>query len=124
MAKYFSDLFARENRLPSKNIAKSARAKLLNHFWPGNVRELKAVMELAVVMSESESIEAINLTLNSSATVPHILLEQKTLKEYTNTIIEHYLTKHNRNVIRVAENLDVGKSTIYRMIKNGEIKLV
>ncbi len=86
------------------------------------MRELKAVMELAVVMSES--IEAMDLTLNLSSTAPHILLEQKTLKEYTNTIIEHHLAKHSGNVVRVAEKLDVGKSTIYRMIKNGEIKVV
>lgn len=123
LAKYFSDLFSRENGLPVKSISKMARTKLLNHFWPGNIRELKAVIELAVVMSDNQIIDASDITLNSSSSTPHILLEQKTLKEYTNAIIEHHLKKNSGNVVRVAEKLDVGKSTVYRMIKKGEIKL-
>lgn len=123
LAKFFSDEFAKENGLPLLKISKSAKSKLLSYGWPGNVRELKAIMELASVLSEDGIIDEKDLNLNTAASNPNLLLEQKTLREYTNAIIEHSLKNNNGNVVRVAEKLQVGKSTIYRLIKNGEINL-
>jgi two-component system, NtrC family, response regulator AtoC len=50
-----------------------------------------------------------------------IMMEETTLKEYTNRIIKHFLQKYDNNVLLVAEKLDIGKSTIYRMIKEEEL---
>ena len=36
-------------------------------------------------------------------------------------IIKFFLGKYNNNVLKVADKLQVGKSTIYRMIKEGKI---
>jgi transcriptional regulator of acetoin/glycerol metabolism len=36
-------------------------------------------------------------------------------------IVKYYLQKYNNNVMVVAKKLDIGKSTIYRMLKNNEI---
>ena len=47
--------------------------------------------------------------------------EELTLEEYNSKIIKFYLNKYNNNVLQVADKLDVGKSTIYRMIKEGRI---
>ena len=47
--------------------------------------------------------------------------EQKTLKQYTREIIKYYLKKNNNDVIAAAKDLDIGKSTIYKMLKNGEL---
>ena len=44
-----------------------------------------------------------------------------TLREYEAKIIRHYLDKFNNNVILVARKLDIGKSKIYNMIRNGEL---
>jgi transcriptional regulator with PAS, ATPase and Fis domain len=43
------------------------------------------------------------------------------MKEYNVFIIEHYLKKYDRNVLRVAQKLDIGKSTIYKMIQKNEL---
>jgi transcriptional regulator with PAS, ATPase and Fis domain len=45
------------------------------------------------------------------------------LKEYTAKIVQHYLDKYDKNVIKTAKALQVGKSTIYRMIQSNEVKL-
>jgi DNA-binding NtrC family response regulator len=44
------------------------------------------------------------------------------LREYECQIIQYYLEKYNKDVLLVAKKLDIGKSTIYRMIQNGEIR--
>ncbi len=41
-----------------KILAADARAALLQHRWPGNVRELRHLMQLAVLLSESNVIRA------------------------------------------------------------------
>ena len=45
------------------------------------------------------------------------------MREYNCDIIKHFLKKYNNNVVLVANKLEIGKSTIYKMIKQKEIIL-
>jgi DNA-binding NtrC family response regulator len=122
LAKHFMDLFCKDNNLPKKSLSQEAQQKLLNYAFPGNVRELKSVIELAVVMSDDESILPDHVAINTAAAVNDLLNKERTLKEYDIDIIQHYLDKYDKDVLLVAKKLDVGKSTIYRMIQAGELK--
>ena len=121
LSKYFMDIFCKENNLSKKSLSTDAQQKLIGYPFPGNVRELKSVIELAVVMSDGDTILPEHITLNTSAAVNDILTKEKTLKEYEIGIIQHYLDKYDKDVLLVARKLDVGKSTIYRMIQAGEV---
>ncbi|GCD78210.1 acetoacetate metabolism regulatory protein AtoC [Thermaurantimonas aggregans] len=124
LAKHFADEFAKENKMEKVVFTPEAQEKLLRYHWPGNVRELKAIIELAVVMSDDGKIteENINFT-NSNNNIQDLLHESGTLRDFTNKIIQYYLEKYDNNVLEVAKRLDIGKSTIYRLIKNKEIIL-
>ncbi len=122
LAKFFVDEFAKENQMNKISLTKEAQNKLLGYPWPGNIRELKAVMELSAVLSEGGEIDADDITFNTTGNMTDFMLEETTLKEYTQRIIKHFLDKYDRDVIKVAQKLDIGKSTIYRMIKAGEIE--
>ncbi|MBL6963833.1 MAG: sigma-54-dependent Fis family transcriptional regulator [Bacteroidetes bacterium] len=123
LAKFFVDEFCRENKMDKPTISHEAQEKLLKYVYPGNVRELKAIMELAAVMSNSANIEADDISFNSTRSMTDFLLEENTLRGYTQKIILHYLEKYDNNILMVAKKLDIGKSTIYRMIKTGEISM-
>lgn len=120
LAKFFLSSFCKSNKLNIKGFSPSATKKLLNYSFPGNVRELKAVVELAAVMAEGEKIEDADLQFNSLRRDTAILHQEMTLKEYTRRIVDYYLEKYDNNVLLVAEKLDIGKSTIYRMLKEDE----
>ena len=122
LAKYFVEEFCTANKMKKKSLSSGVKEKLVMYPFPGNVRELKAIMELACVMCDEDIIEEDDLTFNSTQSMSDFLLEEKTLREYTTDIITYFLDKYNNHVVNVAERLDVGKSTIYRMIKEGEIK--
>ena len=122
LAKFFIDSFCQENRQDRKGISNDARDKLLNYSWPGNVRELKAVVELSVVMANGNEIDADDITLSSTRNTPEFLLKEMKMKDYVKNIVKHYLEKYDNNVLSVAKKLDVGKSTIYRMLKEEELK--
>jgi len=85
------------------------------------VRELKAVMELGCVLTNSEHIDEDHVTFNSTNEKSDFLLEEDSLEGYVKKIVKFYLQKYNNNVMVVAKKLDIGKSTIYRMLKNNEI---
>jgi DNA-binding NtrC family response regulator len=123
LAKHFADDFVRINKMNPVQISKGAKDKLLKYHYPGNVRELKALMDLAVVMCENNEIMAGDITFNSLGREDIIVMEEKSLRVHICDIIRFYLNKNNNDVIATAKALDIGKSTIYKMIKEGEIQL-
>ena len=121
LAKYFADTFCLENNINTKTITQSAQNKLMKYSYPGNVRELRAIIELACVMADGNIIDENHINLNSTNTLNDILMEETTLAEFERKIIRYYLSKYNNNVTETAKKLDIGKSTIYRMLKNNEL---
>lgn len=122
LAKYFIDMFTKENKMKSISLSKEAKDKLSKYSFPGNIRELKSVVDLACVMSDGKEIQADDLTFTSVNDTNFFLSEEKTLKEYTSEIILHYLKKNNNDVLKTATKLDIGKSTIYNLIQSLEPK--
>ncbi len=123
LAKHFADEFGKENKLGTLQFSNEAKDKLLQYHFPGNVRELKSIVELAAVMCENNEIGADDITYTSTKKDDFMMSENKTLREYTCDIIRYSLKKHNDDVIATANALDIGKSTIYKMIQNGEVKI-
>ncbi len=122
LAKHFLKEFCTDNKIEVKQISPEAFQKLRSYPFPGNVRELKSLIELAAVMSDGISIEEKDLNVEIMGGVSSLLAEENTLREYELKIIKHFMEKYDNDVLMVAKKLDVGKSTIYRMIQNGELK--
>ncbi len=121
LSKHFADEFAKENNLGTIQFSKEARDKLMSHPFPGNVRELKAVIDLAVVMCEDNEIREEDITFSQGKRDDLFITENKTLRQYTCDIVKQYLKKHNNDVVAAANALDIGKSTIYKMMQAGEL---
>lgn len=120
LAKHFIDSFVKENKMNGIVLQQSAKDKLLKYHFPGNVRELKSVIDLAVVMSDGMEIKSEDLNFISTKISKAFLIEEKTLDEYTADIINHFLNKYD-DVALVANKLGIGKSTLYKMIKRGDL---
>jgi DNA-binding NtrC family response regulator len=123
LAKFFVEQYCEENKLPVMSISQSAREKLMMYNYPGNVRELKAVIDLACVMSSNSVIEAHDVVFAATSGSASFAAEEKTLRAYTCDIIRSFLKKYDGDVLKVADKLDIGKSTIYKMIQTKEIIL-
>lgn len=120
LAKYFLQQFTKDNDLTTLKLTAETQEKLMNYPYPGNVRELRSVIELAAVMANGELIEPDDINFNSISKETNFLFEEMSLKDYTFKIIRYYLEKYDNNVILVAKKLDIGKSTIYRYLKEME----
>lgn len=122
LAKHFADEFSKENKLGTIQFTKEAKDKLMKYHFPGNVRELKAVIDLAVVMCEDNEIKPEDITFTSAKKDDYFIPENKTLRQHTCDIIRQYLKKNDNDVIVTAAALDIGKSTIYKMMQTGELE--
>ncbi|MCE2994852.1 MAG: sigma-54-dependent transcriptional regulator [Cyclobacteriaceae bacterium] len=120
LAKHFLDQFTKENQLSKIKISLEAQAKLMQHSFPGNVRELKSIIDLAAVLTDGDELKAQDISFNSPLSSESMMLKEMTLQEYTYTIIRNYLNKYDNNVLDVAKRLDIGKSSIYRYLKEME----
>lgn len=121
LAKYFIEAFAKENKNKPQVLSEDAKNKLLKYNYPGNVRELKSIIDLACVMCDGTTIVNEDVTFNNIKGDEEFTSMEKTMREYTADIITFFLKKYNNNVVEVAKRLDIGKSSIYNMIKSKEI---
>lgn len=117
LANHFLNRFCEENELEQKVFSQPSRNKLLSYSYPGNVRELKSVTELAATLSNANEIMPEDIVFGSEDQVNEIVSEEMTLRDYEIKIVKSFLKKYNDDTRLVAEKLDIGLSTIYRMLK-------
>jgi two-component system, NtrC family, response regulator AtoC len=124
LAKYFIEEFAAGNKTKPLRLTDEAKSKLMKYNYPGNVRELKAIIDLACVMSNGKELTDADINFTTLKGTQEFTAIEKTMQEYNWDIIQFYLKKYSNNVILVADKLDIGKSTIYNLLKKHEVKTV
>lgn len=118
LAKHFALEYAVMNNTYSFEFTEGALKKIKGYHYPGNVRELKSIIDLACVLSEDQIIHSSNIVFNEDSIDNHLNSEDYTLKEINEKIIRSMLMKYDNNVRLVARKLQIGKSTIYRLLQN------
>lgn len=121
LARVFVDEFCEKNKLEKLSISPKAVEKIRKYPFPGNVRELKAVMELASVMTNTNVIEDTDISFGTASSSQDFLYEEATLDEYNRRIINYFLEKYDNKVRLVADKLNIGKTTIYRLMSEGKL---
>ncbi len=117
LAQKFLHDFGKQQGKKNPEFSKAAKNKLLGYRYPGNVRELMAVIELASVLASDKNIEAEDIQFSSMVKEPGFYDQAMTLEDYKDQIINFYLNKYSDNVQEVANKLNIGKSTIYRLLQ-------
>ncbi len=120
IAKFYLDQFSTENGLPKFKLSQDAQEKLLGYPFHGNVRELKSIIELAAVMAEGSEINARDISFNSTTRIESFLHIEMSMQDYMYRIIRHFLNKYENNVLEVSRVLGIGKSSLYRYLKEME----
>lgn len=117
LALHFIGKFCEENNIPVKKLSVPSQKRLMSYPFPGNVRELKSVVELAVTLSENDVIEPADLVIDRGDPLSGVANDDLTLREYQVKIIKATLKKNNDDIKLAADKLDIGISTIYRILK-------
>jgi len=121
LSKHFINVFCKENKMSPKKLTPEASTRLLSYSFPGNIRELKSVIELAVTLSDKDEITADHIVLGRGQDLlDDLFSKEHSLREYDILIVKKFLDKYNNNIQLVADKLDLGVATIYRMLKENK----
>ena len=105
---------------PVRTISADTLQRLMAYDWPGNVRELENCIERAVAMSSGPLIHAADLPTNlqhpASDRAPQTD-ELLPLEELERRAILRMLRETNHDKLRAARMLGIGKTTLYRKLK-------
>lgn len=137
LAEHFLHRFATEHGRAARRFTDSAVAALVQAPWPGNVRELENCVERAVVLSQNQEIDRLDLpnamansgqtaTPDSAASTelpvgPPLPLKQA-LIEPEKRIIEQALAYCDGNRERAATLLGINRSTLFHKLKKLSIR--
>lgn len=122
----FVEKYNREFGKRIRGISDPAMRALTEYHWPGNIRQLESVVERAVLMVDSDTIELKDI--KSELRVPterspldiEIPDEGINFEELEKTLIKKALTKANNVVARAARLLGMSYKTFwYRLEKFG-----
>ena len=105
----------------TRRLSPAALERVLRYPWPGNVRELENAIERAAILSRSETVEPDDLPPHVSAGLQlgpsPALPRQVTLAEAERAHILTTLERFGRNHSGAAEALGIGRTTLWRKLK-------
>jgi DNA-binding NtrC family response regulator len=124
LAAHFLRKYAEQNQKEISAIQQDALRRLQAYAWPGNIRELENVIERAVVLTQTSTVEVEHLPphLRDSDPVPipsecFALPLEATLAEIERAAIEQALKRSGGHRQTAARMLDIGSATMYRKLK-------
>jgi DNA-binding NtrC family response regulator len=103
----------------ASEVSSEAMARLMNYNWPGNVRELENCIQRALVLGAGPVIQTRDLPSNVLYQVepPAAGPEISPLEEMERRTILQALRAAGGDRLRAAKMLGIGKTTIYRKLK-------
>lgn len=100
-----------------EDIYDEALDALIKYYWPGNVRELENIIEFLVVRTKDRIIQFDSLPENLKASKNYQQPVTEYKRENPSELIQ-ILEKHKWNKTKAAQELGVGRTTLWRMLKN------
>jgi DNA-binding NtrC family response regulator len=144
LLRYFISKFNRQFNRSIRDIDRQAQFILANYSYPGNVRELENIIEHAVIMADNDTICASNLPDYLQAIKKPTLALPKGIEEVTTAVahesgideqdfttlaemekrlMTETLIKCEGNQTLAAEKMGISRSTLWRKIKEYDIRI-
>jgi two-component system response regulator HydG len=119
LVNFFLEKFSDPQR-PIRTISEDAMRRLMAYDWPGNVRELENAVERAVALGSGPILHIGDLPSNlqqGSNDKSVELNELTTVVEMERRLILRALRETNGDKLAAARLLGIGKTTLYRKLK-------
>jgi two-component system, NtrC family, response regulator len=119
MAMLFLKQAADLHRKPIRSYSPEALNAIRSYPWPGNVRELSNRVRRAVVMAEGEEItlQDLDLTGESHPATDSLDSLRAAHRRIEVELLVKAISLHRGNLTRVARDLEVSRSTLYRKLR-------
>jgi len=116
LAGYFLEKYGQKLSKTITGFAPQALAMLSGYPWPGNVRELENVIERAVILCDSERIEADDLSVPASKSVA-AQGSGGSLEDMERDYILRVLREFSGNQSKASQVLGIDRKTLYLKLR-------
>ncbi|WP_020532142.1 sigma-54-dependent transcriptional regulator [Flexithrix dorotheae] len=117
---YYLSVYGKKYDKEYLRIGKETEKSLKRYSWPGNIRELQHAVERAVIMSDGKSLKEADFllkpVLKSNEQISNLNLEIREKEA-----IIKAMEKHHGNMTKVAKELGVGRTTLYRRMQKYDL---
>jgi len=115
LIEHFLKKYSHETTKHVDHITPAGQAILMAYDWPGNVRELENVIERAVVLSKTRSLDKKDFGFLQPAL--GYAPARHSLKAHEQAYIEAVLVENDWNVTKAAAALNINRVTLHKKIK-------
>ena len=128
LADHFLNKYRKELNKNIKGIDSDAMRALLSYEWKGEIRELENIIERAAIFCKSDliSVNDLPVTFKPDIERADFLLSgslDESVRKFERDFILRALESNDTNKEKTAEALQVGLSTLYRKLKELDIKV-
>lgn len=128
LADHFLDKYRKELNKNVKGIDNEAMRAILNHEWKGEIRELENIIERAVIFCKGDMITLQELPQTFKPKNDEIDFSfsgslDDSVRKFERDFIIRALENNDNNKEKTADALHVGLSTLYRKLKELDIKV-
>ncbi|HEX8703957.1 MAG TPA: sigma 54-interacting transcriptional regulator [Myxococcaceae bacterium] len=128
LAEHFIHTYAPRGQ--TVKFTSDAMDKLQQHPWPGNIRELRNVVHRALLLRRGPKIDATDITFDQeysreptgaagiSLEMPVGLTLEMMMQRLERQIIENTMRRYHYNKERVAKELGLARSTLFKRLKD------
>ncbi len=120
LSRHFLEKYARKLAKHVRDFTAESLELLIAYRWPGNVRELENVVERAVIVCESGTIGAEDLSIPSYAGIEAMSFNPS-LEEMEKEYILRVLKETGGNQSKASQLLGIDRKTLYLKLKKYEI---
>lgn len=113
LASRFLERFKRKYHKEQHSLTEEALDQICEYHWPGNIRELEHSIERAVILTENNKIQSVDLQLEPSQGTPDGL----NLQEMEEHLVRKALDQYEGNISRAARQLGLTRAALYRRME-------
>ncbi|TPH12143.1 sigma-54-dependent transcriptional regulator [Litorilituus lipolyticus] len=117
LSEHFIALFCQKYKKAPLAFTDNALKKLKQHSWPGNVRELSHVIERAVLLAMTDSIDDKQLMIEQTTNKAAGDITLQPLEAAEQQLIEKALKVSSGQVSEAAKLLDISRNALYRRLE-------
>ncbi|TET38074.1 MAG: sigma-54-dependent Fis family transcriptional regulator [Planctomycetota bacterium] len=134
LAEFLVQKYSEQQLLPfARKLSQAALEKLASYRWPGNVRELENVIQRAVVISESETISAADLSIEAIPvrekgdeglyTVRYADAKARVFGDFQREYASRLLKRFKGNISQASRESGLTRAALYQIIRKYNLKI-
>ena len=132
LLEFYVNYFVEQESLPYKHFTTAAQNRLRRYSWPGNIRELKNLVQRLLILGNADSIdlEEVETALGEQPSSKHPddlynfdLPLREAREKFERAYLEYQLKQFNGSVSKIAKNVGMERTHLYRKLKSLNIDL-